>query len=88
MALPDRLPALPAHPRGPLNRSASAQVAAAIGAKDALQATKDVRTLIAVDDYNVLYSHTGESWFIQLKLVYSIATEGVGSDMGLFAGGS
>lgn len=37
----------------------SLQVAAAIAAKDALQAAKDVRTLIAVDDYNVLYWQTG-----------------------------
>lgn len=36
------------------------QVAAAIAAKEALQAAKDVRTLIAVDDYNALYWQTGE----------------------------
>lgn len=37
------------------------QVAAAIAAKEALQAAKDVRTLIAVDDYNALYWQTGEA---------------------------
>lgn len=36
------------------------QVGAAIAAKEALQAAKDVRTLIAVDDYNALYWQTGE----------------------------
>lgn len=37
----------------------SVPVAAAIAAKEALQAAKDVRTLIAVDDYNALYWQTG-----------------------------
>ncbi|KAI3428497.1 hypothetical protein D9Q98_007321 [Chlorella vulgaris] len=37
----------------------SAVVAAAIAAKEAVAGVKEVPTLIAVDDYNVLYSHTG-----------------------------
>jgi hypothetical protein len=39
--------------------AAAVAVAAAIAAKEALQAAKDVRTLIAVDDYNALYWQTG-----------------------------
>lgn len=37
----------------------AAVVAAAIAAKEAVAASTELPTLIAVDDYNVLYSHTG-----------------------------
>lgn len=43
-----------------LSAKPAAVVAAAIAAKDALAAQTELPALLAIDDYNVLYSHTGE----------------------------
>lgn len=62
-------------------KDAHAVVVAAVGAKEAVAATTALPTLLAVDDYNALYSHTGallSFWVCQLGWLQPLQAAGRG----------